>query len=832
MRSTSHVVSALFAIAIAFTSSAQKIDATTPAPQDVPQAVAGDLGLAGARCPDISRYLNVRSATSPSLSPDGSQLAYSTATTGTPQLWVVDSSGGAPRQITFGEAVTFHDWSPASDWIAYGVDRGGNEREGFYLISPDGRSERELLPPSESFRQWGGWSPDGKRIAFAATAAGSADFDVYTLEVDGGKPPLRVLAGKAGTYVTGWRPDGNGLLLSRVRGEDSNDVLYLDLKSGAVETLFAPQDPSQYGNFAWKPDGSGFYMVSDQGRNFAGVAFYSMAAKKLDWIVSTERDVDSLDLSADGRYLIWSENDGGFSRIQMRDLVEGRTIELPLPAGVVSSIEWAPRAPRAAFSVSAPGVPSDIWTFTAGGKIVRATESSLAGLDAATFIAPEAVSFPSHDGETIYGLMYVPRSASAERRAPVVVSVHGGPTSQSRPRFNAVHQYLLSRGYAVLDLNFRGSTGFGKRFARLDNQRLRPNAVKDMAAAVDWLARSKYPVDAKRAAVMGGSYGGYLTFAALTQLPETFRAGVSFVGVSNWITALEGASPQLKASDRLEYGDIDNPADREFFRELSPLTHVANVRAPLMVLHGANDPRDPVTEADQIVRAIRAKNGDVEYLRFPDEGHGIRKLSNRVIAYRRIAAFLDRTLGGGVTDCAAQAARSDLFEVDLWPGEGRPVIASVGTRLELRESPTVSAKVVSTITVKRAERLQYDETRFRTVTPGRLEALAKSEVTGRRIGAVESLSRDDYYSDRFPDVTLAVDRGQRVDYLQPRAEGTCFVRIGDSVIDADRCPAIRDDFRLESEPLLEWWVRVVRTDGTAGWLLLNDATAAEVDREF
>jgi len=196
----------------------------------------------------------------------------------------------------------------------------------------------------------------------------------------------------------------------------------------------------------------------------------------------------------------------------------------------------------------------------------------------------------------------------------------------------------------VLDLNFRGSTGYGKRFTRLDDRRLRPNAVKDLAGALDWLATTG-KVDVARAGVMGGSYGGYLTFAALAQLPDRFRAGVGLVGVSNWVTALEGASPQLKASDRIEYGDIDDPEDRKFFVELSPITHVRRVRAPLMVLHGANDPRDPVSEADQLVAAIRAQGGQVEYLRFPDEGHGIRKLTNRVTAYRRIAGFLERTLG-------------------------------------------------------------------------------------------------------------------------------------------------------------------------------------------
>jgi dipeptidyl aminopeptidase/acylaminoacyl peptidase len=221
--------------------------------------------------------------------------------------------------------------------------------------------------------------------------------------------------------------------------------------------------------------------------------------------------------------------------------------------------------------------------------------------------------------------------------------VHGGPTWQARPMFDAATQHLLARGIAVFDLNFRGSTGYGKRFARLDNKRLRTNAVRDMEDAMHWLAKDGR-VDTSRAAVMGESYGGFMTFAAVTTFPNLFDAAVSFVGVSNWVTALEGASPVLKASDRLEYGDINDPEDREFFRQISPITHVDKVKTPIMVLHGANDPRDPVSESDQFVRGVRENGNEVKYLRFPDEGHGIRKLENRLIAYRRIADFLERKL--------------------------------------------------------------------------------------------------------------------------------------------------------------------------------------------
>ncbi|HEX2251520.1 MAG TPA: S9 family peptidase [Gemmatimonadales bacterium] len=620
----------------------------TPGPQDIPVAVPGDIGLAGDSLPDIARFLNVRSVREFAPSPDGQHVAIVTNTTGQPQLWVAPMSGLAPRQLTYAESgVTFHSWSPAGNWIIYGTDRGGNEQEGFYLISPDGRSERELLAPSKAFRVFGAWSPDGRRIAFASTERNGVDFDIYLMNVsDDGRrsEPVLVLQGKGGLYPVRWRPDGNAVVLSETRGEADNNVYLLDVRTKEVDTLFRPTDASAYGGFAWTPDSRGFYVVTNQERDLAGLARLTVG-ERLTWIRTPPVEVEGVGLSRDGRYLSWTENHNGYSVLSLRDLRLNRMVVLQpsLPRGVYQ-FTWADSVPVLVVHVSGPQVPGDVWRVDArSGHTSRVTHSESAGLDPARFVIPEEVSFRSWDGETIYGLLYRPTGAQPGAKLPVVVGVHGGPTFQARPTFNAAFQYLLTRGIAIFDLNFRGSTGYGKRFTRLDNQRLRPNAVKDMAAALDWLG-STGKIDTSRAAVMGGSYGGYMTFAAMTQLPGRFKAGVGFVGVSNWITALEGASPALKASDRIEYGNIDDPSDREFFRKLSPLSAVENVRDPLMVLHGANDPRDPVQEADQLVAAIRRRGGEVEYLRFPDEGHGIRKLSNLIIAYRRIARFLERTL--------------------------------------------------------------------------------------------------------------------------------------------------------------------------------------------
>lgn len=615
-------------------------------PEDVPEPVPGEIGLAGDERPDITRFLNVRTATSPSLSPDATRLAFRTEISGEPQLWVVDASGGWPRQLTFGEPVTFHRWSPAGDWILYAQDRGGDEREGYYLISPDGTRERELLPPSDAFRVFGDFTGDGGTVAYGSTARTGIDFDLHLLDLETGEERM-VFEGRMGLYPASFRPDGGAVLLTEARGEDANDVYLFDMAAGRLDTLFAPEDRAYHGGFRWTPEGDAFYLVTNRDREYQALARYDVAGGELRVVEEEEgRDVEGVALSGDGRYLGWTVNDGGYSLLRVQDLRTGREVRAPeLPRGIYS-LRWAARAPVLAVHVASPEVPGDIWTWDVRtGRTERATRSDAAGLDLSRMVTPEHHSFASIDGLEIHGLLYRPSEGAwrGDGPPPVLMAVHGGPTAQARPRFNPAHQYLLSRGVAILDLNFRGSTGYGKTFARLNDQRLREDELLDLEAAVRWLD-DRPDVDGTRVAIMGGSYGGYLAMAGLTRLPDLFRSGVSFVGVSDWITALEGASPQLQASDRIEYGDIHEPDDREFFRRISPIRYVDDIRAPIMVLHGANDPRNPVEESDAFVQAVREVGGRVEYLRFPDEGHSIRRLENRVTAYRRIARFLEETL--------------------------------------------------------------------------------------------------------------------------------------------------------------------------------------------
>jgi dipeptidyl aminopeptidase/acylaminoacyl peptidase len=616
----------------------------TPNDADIPKPVPVEVSVAGAANPNIARFLNVRTAVAPSLSPDGTRVAFRTNTTGSPQLWVVDSQGGWPDQLTFGgESVTFHEWSPAGDWIVYGTDREGNEREGYYLITPDGKKERALLTPSDAFRVFGGFTRDGRRIAYATTERNGRDFDIHLIDVASGDD-REVFRGRMGLQAVSWRPDAGAVILSEARGEDANDVYLLDVGSGRVDTLFKPAVASRYDNFSWTPDGKGFYFVTNQDREFAALAHFDFATRTQRAIDAPAGDVEQASLARSGQFLAWVTSEDGYSRLRIRNLKTGDDVAPPSLPRARFSVEWADAAPVAAITVSGPQIPGDVWTWNAiSGVLYRATRSATAGLDLTTMVVPTHHSFRAQDGTMIHGLLYQPQDLAPRTRAPVLLAVHGGPTAQATPRFNAAHQYLLTRGIAIFDFNYRGSTGYGKTFARLNDRRLRENELNDLRDAVAWLRRQPQ-LDGSGVGIMGGSYGGYLTMAALARLPDLFAGGVAFVGVSNWVTALEGASPELKASDRIEYGDITSTDDREFFKFMSPITHVAKVRAPVMVIHGANDPRDPVTESDQFVRGIREHGGNVEYLRFPDEGHGIRRLSNQIVAYRRIAAFLERTL--------------------------------------------------------------------------------------------------------------------------------------------------------------------------------------------
>ena len=612
-------------------------------PEDTPVIEPVTVGLAGEKPADIVRYLMVRGAGQTGISPDGRTVAFSYRVTGEPQLWVVDSTGGWPKQLTFGTGIrTFH-WAPDGEHLLVTRDAEGNEREGYYLLSVDGTEERQLLPLSDAFRQFGMFSKDGSQFLFSSTERTGRDFDIYVTDVASGETSI-IYEGSFGFFPASWQPDGDLVIVNEVRGEGTNDVHLLDMATGELTLLFHPEEPSYHSSYQWLPDGSGFFLATNQDREFAGIAHYSLKDRKFEYRETPEADIYTVELSSDGRYIAWMTNEDGYSKLHVRDRKTDVAVSPPeLPPGVYG-ISFASAAHKLNIRATGPNTPGDVYVWDlATDSTSHAIVSNLAGLDPESFITPESLHYAARDGVPLQGFLYLPDADNFDFKPPVVVSVHGGPTGQSRPTFKSQIQYLVNNGIAVFDVNVRGSTGSGKTFATLDNQEKRLDSVRDLVDTVAFLSRDDR-LNSNRIAVMGGSYGGYMVNAVLGSYPGVFDAGASFVGVSDWVRALNDASPALKASDRIEYGDIREERWQEFYKVNSPINNAHKINVPMFVEHGVNDPRDPVTESDRIVKTIRENGGTVTYMRFPDEGHSVSKQPNRVAMYRSLVGFLEEHL--------------------------------------------------------------------------------------------------------------------------------------------------------------------------------------------
>jgi len=598
---------------------------------------------------DIERYLRIRSAVSPSFSPDGKKIAYITETTGVPQVWTVDLQDPWPEQVTFfSERVSGARYSPTSPEIIFSIDSGGNERMQIFRVSQDGSWHEDLTRDPGVIHSFGGWDPFGERIAFSSNKRNSRFFDVYVMHMKTGETAM-VYQEDGTNHVACWTPDGGGLIIRRSNSNMDQDLFYLDLGRRVSRHLTPHTGEASFHSVKPDPSGKRFYLVTDLGREFSALAALDLEGR-IEFLKTPQWDVEALDVTRDGRFLAYTVNSGGYSDLWIMDLASDEVITLPgLPRGVIGNITWDPSGRRLAFVFSGPAYNPDVWLFDMDDmKVSQVTRSSRAGIPQSSFVEPEPVEYPTFDGRKIPAFFYKPRGETGElpsssRRLPVIVYVHGGPESQARPSFNAVIQYFLSRGYAVFLPNVRGSAGYGRQYVHLDDVRKRMDSVKDLAWGVQWL-KSRSEVDPGKIAVMGGSYGGFMVLASITAYPDLWAAGVDIVGIANLETFLRNTGPWRRHLREKEYGSLEN--DLEFFREISPIYHVDRIRCPLMVVHGKNDPRVPFGEAEQIVEKVKAQGGVVEPLFFEDEGHGVVKLQNRLLAYRRIADFLDRYVAG------------------------------------------------------------------------------------------------------------------------------------------------------------------------------------------
>jgi len=609
---------------------------------------------------DIERYLNVRSAHGASVGPDGERLSFLMDTTGVPQVWTLDGPGEWPEQRTFfDDRVTFASWSPERPELIVGRDRGGDERETLYRLDAIDGSITDLTGHPDAKHWFGGWSPDGERFAFASNRRDHAVFDVYVQDRDAtGTDARRVHEGDGWFSVGEWSPDGGRLLLTESHSSFDQDVYVLDVETGRRRHLTPHEGTVRHLSPNWGPAGEHVYLVTDAAGDTLRLSWIDLDTGELSSVeadddgdaaaalAAADWNVDGVAVDQDSRRLVYSRNVDGYTELAAAELVApGRIDHFPspdLPPCVAGGVSFDPDGDRFALTVTRSDDTANVYVVdVTSGDAERWTRASTAGIPRDSFVAPELVRYPSFDGREIPAFFSLPETDTGHGETPVVVDVHGGPESQRRPSFGRVKQYLLSRGYAVFEPNVRGSTGYGKAYTHLDDVEKRMDSVADLRAGVDWL-HDHPAVDPDRIAVMGASYGGFMTLAALTAYPDIWAAGVDVVGIANFVTFLENTGDWRRELREAEYGSLDE--DRELLESISPINHVEDVAAPLFVLHGENDPRVPVSEAHRIVEGAREAGVPVRELIFEDEGHGFTKLENRIEAYAAIVEFLDTHL--------------------------------------------------------------------------------------------------------------------------------------------------------------------------------------------
>lgn len=615
----------------------------------------------------ISHYLNVQNAYAPAYSADGEQILFLTDISGAPQVWRVPAQAAQypwwPEQLTFGQERIMGVWpSPQDNALLFTRDIGGNEKAQLFLLNPDsGVIDAVTEGHEEAMHLFGCWAHDGAAFFFAANRRHPAHFDLYRYDRKSGQTEMLWQHDQPG-YLSNFAVTRDASRLAFVRSAASfaHDLFELNLRTSALRPLSDPDTPARYGQLSYTPGGLTLYLVTDLESDFMHVRRLEPASRTWEAVATPNWDVELLAQSASGRFLAYTVNVGGRSQIELIDMARGVGLPLPLPqngvpqagaaptdrdqSGVVgwfdARIAFSPQEDRLIYSYSSATRASDIYSWHLHDDEGHVhTRSSHGGLPVEQFVAPDLVEFPTFDERHIPAWYYRPPNDAADASLPVVVIVHGGPESQTRPTFNFLIQYLVHNGYAVLAPNVRGSTGYGKAYSHLDDVERRMDSVADLAHAAHWL-RQQPEIDPQRIAVYGGSYGGFMVLAALTHYPDLWAAGVDIVGISNFTTFLENTSDYRRGHREAEYGSLAR--DRDFLESIAPMRHIERLVAPLMVIHGANDPRVPLSEAEQLVAALRRRDVPVEFLVFDDEGHGVVKLKNKLQAYPAIVAFLDR----------------------------------------------------------------------------------------------------------------------------------------------------------------------------------------------
>jgi len=580
-------------------------------------------------------------------SPDETRILVTSNETGIYNVFEINISDGTKRQITNSETESLFalNYVYGTNQILYSADKGGNENNHIYLLDEDGTTT-DLTPGDAVKASFNGFSQDKKVMYLSSNKRDPQFFDLYKMNIGEWKEEI-IWENKEGFDYAGATKDREMLALVKSITTSENQLFLLDRLTGQTTEVSEPDKPGTYGASGFTNDKAYFFYTTDVGKEFTYLVKYEIATGAREVIYETNWDVMGGWLSENETYRIIGINEDARIQIKITDQSTGMDIVYPeIPGANINNLSISESEKYLLLSLGTSKTPGDMYLYEFGSKeMKRLTSTMNPDINPTDLVDAQVVRYPSFDGLEIPAIYYKPLMATKKNKVPALVWVHGGPGGQSMMYYNPVIQYLSNHGYAVLAVNNRGSSGYGKSFYKMDDRNHGDKDLKDCIWGKKWLQSQNY-IDTAKIGIIGGSYGGFMTMAAMTSAPNEFKVGVNLFGVTNWLRTLKSIPPYWASFRDALYTEMGDPfsADSTRLYEISPLFHGQNVIHPVMVLQGANDPRVLQVESDEMVEAIKANAVTVEYVVFPDEGHGFVKKENEIKAYSRILAFLDTYL--------------------------------------------------------------------------------------------------------------------------------------------------------------------------------------------
>jgi len=622
---------------------------TLPAPQVVtdPKQIASKPNAQVEKNLSIEKLYMTRLVGGADWSPDGKRVVFMSNISGRNNLWVVPTEGGWPTQLTVSDQRQAEPvWSPDGKWIAYQSDYDGDEQWDIFIVSPKTGQVVNLTNTRDIAEQDPTWSPDGRYLAYTVKprTSSAVEIDIYDTVMRKVKHLTNDTPKDKRNSAPVWSRDGEWIAYtqSQAKGTDSN-VFLAEVGTAKSSLLTEHDGESLYTVDDFSPDGKKLLITSNAANGYENVGLLEIASKKITWLTKEKWEIRGGQFFPDGKRMTWTANVDGNTDIYVHDLATGKTSALPMPKGLNDlgsrATTFTKDGNRFLYYHNGPTAPGDLWVYTmATGKSHQVTYSLVAGMRSEDMVEPYLVHYPSKDGKwTISAFVYMPYNLPRSGQHPAIVFVHGGPTSQTVNSFSRIVQHLANEGYIVIAPNYRGSTGYGKEFQQANLFDMGGGDLQDVLAAADWIKQTGY-VDPKKLIVMGGSYGGYMSMMAVTKAPEVWAAGVPIVPFVNYFTEVENEDPVLREFDLATMGDPEK--NKDLYHDRSPIFFVDQIKAPLILLAGGNDPRCPKEEAEQVVDAIKKRGGVVEYKVYENEGHGFSRVNNQIDAYKRVADFL------------------------------------------------------------------------------------------------------------------------------------------------------------------------------------------------